>query len=398
MAILQRLGEKSQWLSFYEYKAAGGHLSKEEQEDLKLFIEQEAYLPVVEKMWKQEPFPIPNMIILNKKNSAKKRVVFTYPREENYILKLLAYLLAEYDECMAPNLYSFRKNRSVKTAIWELSTTRNVDEMFSYKMDIHDYFNSVEIEILLPKLRDILKKEEELYLFLEELLRNPFVQKGKEIVAVKKGIMAGVPIASFLANLYLKKMDFLFAERGMLYARYSDDIITFAKTKEELEVQKRLILSTLESHGLSVNPDKCRQTNPGEAWEYLGFSYCSGVVDISDIAIQKIKQKLKRKARAIFRWKEKNQKRDEYAVRAYIKFLNRKFFDNPVQNEITWCRWYFPIIHTDKSLREIDQYAQSCIRYIVTGKYTKANYNLRYEKMKELGYRSLVNEYYKGGK
>lgn len=116
---------------------------------------------------------------------------------------------------------------------------------------------------------------------------------------------------------------------------------------------------------------------------------------MSDIALQKIKGKLKRKARAIYRWKVRNHKLDEFAIRAYIKYFNRKFFDNPHKNEITWCKWYFPIINTGKSLHVIDQYTQDCIRYIVTGKYTKSNYNLRYAKMKELGYCSLVNTYYK---
>lgn len=208
--------------------------------------------------------------------------------------------------------------------------------------------------------------------------------------------MAGLPVSAFLANLYLKEMDQYFWENKILYARYSDDIIIFSKTETELQKQIEFIESTLEEHGLSVNQKKCCQTKPGEKWEYLGFSFCEGVVDISDIAMQKMKGKLKRKARAIYRWKEQNQKMDEYAVRAYIKYFNRKFFDNPVQNEITWCRWYFPIINTDKSLHEIDHYMQSHARYLVTGKYTKANYNLRYEKMRELGYRSLVNAYYKG--
>ena len=37
----------------------------------------------------------------------------------------------------------------------------------------------------------------------------------------------------------------------------------------------------------------------------------------------------------------------------------------------------------------------SCLRYIQTGKHTKANYNLRYSELKELGYLSLVNLFYK---
>lgn len=41
------------------------------------------------------------------------------------------------------------------------------------------------------------------------------------------------------------------------------------------------------------------------------------------------------------------------------------------------------------------EWMQENIRYIATGKHTKSNYNFRYVTMKECGYRSLVNEYYK---
>ena len=51
--------------------------------------------------------------------------------------------------------------------------------------------------------------------------------------------------------------------------------------------------------------------------------------------------------------------------------------------------------NTTKRLKEIDEYMISSIRYIATGKHTKSNYNLRYDKIKALGYVSLVNAYYR---
>lgn len=77
--------------------------------------------------------------------------------------------------------------------------------------------------------------------------------------------------------------------------------------------------------------------------------------------------------------------------------FSRKLFENPVEHELTWARWYFPLINTADSLKIIDEYCQSRIRYLATGKHTKAAYNFRYEEMKELGYVSLVNRYDKQG-
>ena len=102
------------------------------------------------------------------------------------------------------------------------------------------------------------------------------------------------------------------------------------------------------------------------------------------------------------------------AVRAFIKRFNKKLYDSDDPNETNWSRWYFPVINTsesnsevnwswwyfpmittEKSLKEIDAYMQECLRYTAVEKHTKARFNFRYAQMKALGYRSLVNEWYK---
>ena len=79
--------------------------------------------------------------------------------------------------------------------------------------------------------------------------------------------------------------------------------------------------------------------------------------------------------------------------------MNKKFYGGyrkeAGDDELTWSRWFFPNITTDKTLKEIDEYMQQYIRYTVTGRHYKGNYKITYEKMKEWGYMSLVHEYYK---
>ena len=62
---------------------------------------------------------------------------------------------------------------------------------------------------------------------------------------------------------------------------------------------------------------------------------------------------------------------------------------------LNWSRWFFPLINTTESLQLIDSYAQDQLRFLISGKRTKSRFNVRYEDLKVLGYRSLVNEYYK---
>ena len=77
-----------------------------------------------------------------------------------------------------------------------------------------------------------------------------------------------------------------------------------------------------------------------------------------------------------------------------IKCFNHKFFGENNRAQ-TWSRWFFPVVNTIEGMREIDHYLQQCIRVISTGHHSKSNYRVTYSDLKEMGYRSLVHEYYK---
>ena len=77
-----------------------------------------------------------------------------------------------------------------------------------------------------------------------------------------------------------------------------------------------------------------------------------------------------------------------------IRKFNTKFYSCK-NSELSWKYWYFPVINTSETLKIVDEYLQQYIRYIYTGKHNKKNYKLvPYSKLKRLGYKSLVHEYY----
>ena len=396
MDILDCLRDEAQWQLFYEYKVSCGNTPEWLLKQLRQYIDQKRYLAVADRIDAGEPFPPPKKTAISKLHSEKKRIVYTYPHDENFALKLINYLLLRrYDDLFAHNLYSFRANSCVAHAIRDIAGKRHVRDMWVYKVDIHDYFNSIPVDRLLPMLEQVLSGEPKLYRFLASLLLDGRVNDNGVIVPEKKGIMAGTPISTFLANLYLRDMDAMFQSQNRIYARYSDDIIIFASTQEQLEQDITTIRTWLENAGLEINPRKESRTSPGEKWVFLGVSYLDGSVDVAPVSVEKIKAKMRRKTRALKRWADRKKVPGIFAAKAFIKTFNRKLFQSEGAHELTWARWYFPLITTADSLHVIDEYAQSCIRYLATGKRTKAAYNFRYEHMKELGYISLVNAYYR---
>lgn len=396
MSIIDQLADKRQWLDYYEYKVAGGNLTREDQKALLDFIEAEGYMAPLAAIRSGAGFAPPRKSSISKMSTGKKRIVYTYSDAENRVLKLLTYLLQrKYDYMFADNLYSFRPHRGVRDAIRTLTRAKGIRRMWSYKVDISNYFNSAKVDRMIALLRRTMTDEPEALAFLESLLTNPLVNDHGKLIPEEKGIMAGTPISTFLANLYLAHLDMAFAGEKDLYARYSDDIIVFNASKEQLERDIAFIRDALTSTGLTINPAKEQRTAPGQMWTFLGICYRDGVIDVAPVSVQKLKAKMRRKTRALMRWKDKKGVPNICAAKAFVRVFQRKLFENPVANELTWTRWYFPLINTADSLREIDAYSQQCIRYLATGTHTKAAYNFRYEDIKALGYNSLVNAYYK---
>ena len=383
--MLEKVKDPLVWQEFYEYK-----LKKKDKDSdaLKAWMDEQQYLDL--------QFSIPRKVEISKHSSSKKRIVYVYRKEESYVLKLLTYLLQrKYDAIFSQNLYSFRPHIGAKDAIYRLMHTRNMSKKWVYKVDISDYFNSIPIERILSQLKNVLQDDQDVYGLIKSLLENPWVDANGKLIEEKKGIMAGTAISTFLANVYLMDLDRYFEEKQILYARYSDDIIVFGDTQEALKEAVNYIHSFLKEKGLTINPKKELYAAPNEKWTFLGVSYHHGTIDVSDVSVDKLKAKMRRKMRALMRWKAKKGVSGKNAAKAFIRVFNQKLFENPHENELTWVKWYFPMINTIESLQVIDQYAQQCIRYLISGTHTKARYNVRYDEIKALGYRSLVNHYYK---
>ncbi len=393
-SILTQLAGPGAWDDFLAYRLRKGRFTWHEFEEADDYISEAAYLPIAESFANGDAPGIPSRHLINKMGTGKKRVVYSFPPDEMRALKLIAHQLYRYDDRLSGCCYSFRRGLTAHDAVRRLVKAIDGRDMWAYKLDIHNYFNSISIPLLLPVLKEVLADDEPLYRFFEAMLDDDRALADGEIIHEQRGVMAGTPTAPFLADVYLMEVDRYFEDAGVIYARYSDDIILFAPDRQTLDEHIGKLASFLEKYRLQPNPDKEKIYPPGQPYEFLGFSCLGRNIDISAATRRKMKDKIRRKARSLMRWRSKNGIDAQAAMKGLIRHFNRKFFESEDPDDLTWSRWFFPIINRTEGLREIDLYLQQNLRFLASGKHNKANYRVRYRQLKELKYRSLVHEFY----
>ncbi|MBR5083493.1 MAG: group II intron reverse transcriptase domain-containing protein [Prevotella sp.] len=394
-SIITQTNRQETWEDFLAYRLMRSRFTWHEFKEADSYVEQEKYLHLAQKIAQGESLGLPTKKIVNKMGTGKKRVVYSFESDEMIMLKLIAYKLYDYDECFAPNCFAFRRGVKAHDAVFHIRRAIGERKMWAYKLDIHDYFNSISIELLLPMLAEMMVEDPPLYHFLEKMLTDNRVVYNGEIILENHGVMAGTPTAPFLANVYLKEVDKYFYDANVVYARYSDDIIMFAPDIETLREYKRKMAEFLKQYRLELNPDKEKTYSPDEAYEFLGFKCHANDIDISAATRKKMKGKIKRATKSLYRWSSKKNVAPEKAMKGLVNHFNHLFYENGDTEALTWSRWFFPIINKTEGLKEIDHYLQQNIRFLSTGKHNKANYKTNYAQLKLLGYKSLVNEYYK---
>lgn len=338
----------------------------------------------------------PRKVEIAKSESKKKRVVYVYNTKDRYVLGVLYRAVsARYRDTLSDRCFSYKKQVCTNDAIRYIRENRDSKLKYGVKMDIHAYFNSVSEEKVKSMINELFQdgvKET-----IEKLMLTNTVEYKGNLIEEWKSLIPGCAFGSFFANYCLKQCDEYFESKNKIYARYSDDIIILAESREELEDDIEIVKKFLLEYGLTMNPDKYTWFEPGDSVQYLGLKLDdAGKIDISDHARYKIKKQIHRWCRKGRMEIERDHRSFESVARKVIRQFNYKNMFCIINNMETfgWCHYAFRYINTIQSLKEIDFYFKDTLRAMKTGKHNKANFKaISDEEFKELGFVSLVDMY-----
>lgn len=111
-------------------------------------------------------------------------------------------------------------------------------------MDLHDYFHSIDHEILKEKYRAVIADERILKLLFY------FID------CFNKGLGLGSEISQISAIFYANDIDHFIADKGLKYARYMDDSYVISPDIEELRTLRNEIERKYSEIGIAMNKSK----------------------------------------------------------------------------------------------------------------------------------------------
>ena len=208
-------------------------------------------------------------------------------------------LVPIYEPLFADGSYGYRPNRDAKGAILKVKEYAEQGYKHTVVLDLSNYFDTINHEILINLLRKNVKDERVVQL-IKRYLKSGVMENGV-VTETEEGSPQGGNISPLLANIYLNEFDREFLKRGVPCIRYADDIVLLAKSKRAserlLESSTRYLEDKLK---LTVNKKKSRTVSVFEIrnFKFLGFALGrnrSGIyVRVHSKSWEKFKLKLKK--------------------------------------------------------------------------------------------------------
>ena len=400
VSVFDRMLDMEKREAFIGRKRTSYNVSEEEAAQLEAYIMSDSCTEDIQRLRDGDFFfRPPELTMLRKKNTTRKRRIYRFRDNESMLMKLMAFVMHDFDYLFSDSLYSFRLGKHISGIFDTVNREGYNRNCWVLKTDIHSYGDNVDPDILSVQMRELLaEKDPTLFDFLEKLVcRGEYWFRGN-LMQGPTGALSGCALTNFFENVYLLDVDEVVRHHSVYYCRFADDIAVFTKTKAEAEEIREYLRNTFEERGLEFNEKKTEICAPGEGFDLLGFRLADGEYDIAENSIEKIEWKLNHFAEKLVRKQRKGFITKEEAMQAMIDKVDRYFFGIVrEERELNWVDWAFRILTRTDSLERIDAFSQECIRFVGSGgKRTNAKYRVRYKDMRRMGYRTLVHAFYHG--
>ena len=223
------------------------------------------------------------------KDDGSERTIYSYSLIDRIKARAIERaLLPAFENIYSENLYSYRTGKTAQECARQVVRRYNRyrDKDVVLRADVVNYTDNIcqaRLATILKALVDDERTFEWLNLFIgNSILRN------NRIIQLERGLVQGVGLINQFANLYLSEVDHQIGPRVSMYRRVGDDFFLADSNPDKMDFAARLLKRKLDECDLALNESKCFFGPANETFEYLGYLFVNGKVQIKPNAVQKL--------------------------------------------------------------------------------------------------------------
>lgn len=283
------------------------------------------------------------------------RVISIPTIRDKVILRILQEIISD---AFQPDI----THRLVQTIISEVKQVINSGKYNHFiKLDINNFYGSLDHQILFKKIRKRIRKKE-LYDLLIKAVRTPTLAPihTSDRKLNNQGVPQGLSISNILASVYIYELDQKWIRRkNCHYFRFVDDILILCSERDYEKIYDRLVNHLSKRLKLTISRDKTIHNSITSSFSYLGYSVEGGRFSVRESSVHKFRESIIK----LFTQYKYSSKRN---LDLLLWKLNLKITGCKFKKEKYGWLFFFSQIDDLQLLYHLDWFVRKQIRQIIT--------------------------------